>query len=52
MVMAVLSVLKYMYDTIIYSELNTKLDVCGECGYEGEIKTYTDENGKNRLELS
>lgn len=33
---AVLAVIRCMYDTIMYSEINTKLDVCNECGFEGE----------------
>ena len=43
---AVLSVIKYIYDTIMYAELNTKSDYCHVCGYDGEIKIVTDENGK------
>ena len=34
---AVLEVIKYMYDNIMYAELNTKSDYCMECGYDGEI---------------
>ncbi len=34
---AILEVIKYIYDTIMYAELNTKLDYCHECGYTGEI---------------
>ncbi len=34
---AVLEVIKFIYDTIMYAELNTKLDYCHECGYTGEI---------------
>ncbi|MBR1391392.1 MAG: anaerobic ribonucleoside-triphosphate reductase [Lachnospiraceae bacterium] len=43
---AVLAVMKYIYDHIMYAELNTKSDYCMECGYEGEIRVITDENGK------
>ncbi len=43
---AVLSVMKYIYDNIMYAELNTKSDYCQECGYEGEIEIVTDEEGK------
>ena len=43
---AVLSVIKFIYDNIMYAELNTKSDYCQECGYDGEIKIVTDENGK------
>ena len=35
---AVLSVMQYIYDNIMYAELNTKSDYCMECGYDGEIK--------------
>ena len=35
---AVLSVMKYIYDNIMYAELNTKSDYCEVCGYDGEIK--------------
>ena len=35
---AVLEVMKFIYDHIIYAELNTKSDYCQECGYEGEIQ--------------
>ena len=35
---AVLGVMKHIYDTIMYAELNTKLDYCGKCGYEGEAE--------------
>ncbi len=34
---AVLEVIKFIYDNIMYAELNTKSDYCQECGYEGEI---------------
>ncbi len=43
---AVLSVMKFIYDNIMYAELNTKSDYCEECGYDGEIKIVEDENGK------
>lgn len=42
---AVLDVLKYIYETIMYAELNTKSDYCQVCGYDGEIK-IVDNNGK------
>ena len=35
---AVIGVMKYIYDNIMYAELNTKSDYCMECGYDGEIK--------------
>ena len=37
-VKAVLTVIKYIYDNIMYAELNTKSDYCQKCGYDGEIK--------------
>ena len=43
---AVLSVIKFIYENIMYAELNTKSDNCQVCGYEGEIQIVTDENGK------
>ena len=42
---AVLEVLKYIYENIMYAELNTKSDYCQVCGYDGEIKII-DENNK------
>ena len=43
---AVLSLMKFIYDNIMYAELNTKSDYCQECGYDGEILIEQDENGK------
>ena len=43
---AVLTVMKYIYENIMYAELNTKSDYCMVCGYDGEIKIVEDENGK------
>ena len=43
---AVLSIMKYIYDNIMYAELNTKSDYCEVCGYDGEIKIVEDKNGK------
>ena len=43
---AVLAVIQYIYDHIMYAELNTKSDYCQVCGYDGEIKIVEDENGK------
>lgn len=43
---AVIEVLKHIYNNIMYAELNTKSDYCQVCGYDGEIKIITDENGK------
>ena len=43
---AVLSVMQYIYDNIMYAELNTKSDYCEVCGYDGEIKIVEDDNSK------
>ena len=43
---AVLTVMKFIYDNIMYAELNTKSDYCECCGYDGEIKIVEDESGK------
>lgn len=43
---AVLAVIRFIYDNIMYAELNTKSDYCQVCGYEGEIKIVEDESGK------
>ncbi len=43
---AVMSVMQFIYDNIMYAELNTKSDYCHECGYDGEIQIVTDEDGK------
>ncbi len=43
---AVLSVMKYIYDNIMYAELNTKSDYCQECGFDGEISIINDGHGK------
>ena len=40
---AVLEVIKYIYDHIMYAELNTKLDYCQKCGFSGEIQIIEDE---------
>lgn len=40
---AVLKVIKFIYDNIIYAELNTKSDYCQECGWDGEIEIVKDE---------
>lgn len=44
---AVLSVIRFIYDNIMYAELNTKSDYCQICGYDGEIQITEDENGKH-----
>ena len=43
---AVLEVIKFIYDNIMYAELNTKSDYCHVCGYDGEILIQEDSNGK------
>ena len=43
---AVIGIMEYIYDNIMYAELNTKSDFCQECGYDGEIEIVTDEDGK------
>ena len=43
---AVLSIMKYIYENIMYAELNTKSDYCEVCGYDGEIRIVEDDNGK------
>lgn len=40
---AVLEIIKFIYDNIMYAEINTKSDYCQVCGYDGEIKIVTDE---------
>lgn len=42
---AVLAIIKHIYNTILYAELNTKLDLCEVCGYNGEIQ-IVNKNGK------
>ena len=43
---AVLQVMKYIYDNIMYAELNTKSDFCQCCEYDGEIEIVENEDGK------
>ena len=43
---AVLSIMQYIYDHIMYAELNTKSDYCQVCGFDGEIEIVKDESGK------
>ena len=43
---AVLAVMRFIYDNIMYAELNTKSDYCEKCGYDGEIQIITDAEGK------
>ena len=45
-IQAVLSVMKFIYENIMYAELNTKSDYCECCGYDGEIQIKEDESGK------
>lgn len=43
---AVISVMRHIYENIMYAELNTKSDFCEECGYSGEVVVKEDESGK------
>ena len=43
---AVIEVMQYIYENIMYAELNTKSDYCMECGYDGEIQIVTNADGK------
>lgn len=43
---AVLSVMRHIYENIMYAELNTKSDFCDECGYSGEVVIKEDDSGK------
>lgn len=43
---AVLAVIGFIYDNIMYAELNTKSDYCQVCGYDGEIRIVKDDSGK------
>ena len=43
---AVLAIMKFIYDNIMYAELNTKSDYCQECGFDGEIEIVKDMSGK------
>ena len=43
---AVISVMQYIYDNIMYAELNTKSDYCQVCGWDGEIQNKENEDGK------
>ena len=43
---AVLSIIKFIYENIMYAELNTKSDYCQVCGYDGEIQIIEDDNEK------
>ncbi len=43
---AVIQVMRFIYDNIMYAELNTKSDYCQVCGYDGEIQIAEDEHGK------
>ncbi len=43
---AVLTVIKFIYNNIMYAELNTKSDYCQVCGYDGEIEVIEDNDKK------
>ena len=49
---AVLSVMKFIYENIMYAELNTKSDYCEKCGYDGEIKVIEDESRQTGVGMS
>lgn len=46
---AIVSVIQFMHDHIMYAEVNTKLDTCYSCGYQGELKMSKTENGDFRF---
>ena len=43
---AVIAIMQFIYDHIMYAELNTKSDYCQVCGFDGEIQVVKDEHGK------
>lgn len=43
---AIISVIQFIYDNIMYAEINTKSDYCMTCGYDGEIQIVDGDNGK------
>ena len=43
---AVIALMKHIYENIMYAELNTKSDFCQVCGFDGEIKIVSDQDGK------
>lgn len=43
---AVISIIQYMYENIMYAELNTKIDYCTSCNYEGELEIVKTDKGK------
>lgn len=43
---AVLALIRHIYETILYAELNTKSDYCQKCGYDGEIQIVENSDGK------
>ena len=43
---AVLQIIRFIYDNIMYAELNTKSDYCHACGFDGEIRIVNDADGK------
>lgn len=43
---AVLKIIRCIYDSILYAEINIKSDHCQKCGYDGEVRIIEDENGK------
>lgn len=43
---AVIAIMRHIYDTIVYAEMNTKSDYCDVCGFDGEIQIVRSEDGK------
>jgi ribonucleoside-triphosphate reductase len=43
---SVISIIQYIYENIMYAEINSKSDYCMECGYDGEIKIKEEDSGK------
>lgn len=43
---AIIEIIRFIYDNIMYAELNTKSDYCQICGFDGEIQIVTDDDGK------
>lgn len=46
---AVLDIMQFIYDNIMYAELNTKSDYCMKCGFDGEIQVVEDEATKKLI---
>ena len=46
---AILAIMSFMYDNIMYAEINSKSDYCQVCGFNGEIQIVNDEKNQNKL---